>query len=187
MRDKKNKFKNFSEDILRQYVTIVENCAIVDLYFESFQELIDQNLGNNAVEKLNNILITKINEMIDIIPIKYEVMIHLYIHDFGDYTPEETEKILQDNIALIIYQHTLERRRKIVTALSLLGGGIILLLGSYFLHARKWPEIIYNVINISGTLFVWEAANIGLIKRTVQTRLEKRYIKQFKGIKVFRI
>ncbi len=36
MRDKKNKFKNFSEDILRQYVTIVENCAIVDLYFESF-------------------------------------------------------------------------------------------------------------------------------------------------------
>ena len=164
----------------------MDNCAIVDLYFESFEELIDQNLGDNSVEKLNSILIIKMNEMIDMIPIKYEVIFHLHIGNFGAYTHAETEKIIQDNIALILYKHKLERRRKIVTSLFLLGGVVVLLLGSYFLHTLKWPEIIYNVINISGTLFVWEAANIGLIKRTVQTKLEKRYIKQFKGIKVFK-
>ena len=184
MKKYKGKLKEISKIILNKYVTISENRATVDLYFDRFEELIDQNIGNDSVEKLNNTLIEKINDMFAIIPTRYDVYVNLHFKDFGEYTREEAERIIKDNIALIVYAHILERRRKILTALSLLGGGVVMLIVSYFLSSLKWPQIIFDIINISGTLFVWEAANVGIIKRNAQTKLEKRYIKKFKGMQV---
>ena len=186
MKKYKGKLKELSENILNKYVSISDNRATVDLYFDTFEELIDQNIGDNTVEKLNNTLIEKINDIFSIIPTKYEVFVNLHIKDFGEYTQEEAERIIKENISLIVYRHILERRRKTLTALSLLGGGIIMLIVSYFLSRLKWPQIIFDIINISGTLFVWEAANIGIIKQNAQAKLEKHYIKKFKGLQVLK-
>ena len=180
----KSKLKEISEAILSRYVTLADKSATVDLYFDTFEELIDQNVGDRSVEKMNSVLSEKLNDVFSIIPPKYEVYVKLHFKDFGEYDCREIEKIIKDNFALKIYSFVLERRKKTATALSLLGTGIVMLLVSYFLGATDLPQIVFDVINISGTLFVWEAADIGLIERTAEARLGKRYIKNFRDITV---
>ncbi|MCM1043647.1 MAG: hypothetical protein NC350_05565, partial [Corallococcus sp.] len=78
----------------------------------------------------------------------------------------------------------LDRRRKNITGLSLLAGGCVILLVSYLLSRLDWPQIIFDIINISGTLFVWEAADVAIIERNAEAKRAKQYIKKFKGINV---
>ncbi len=180
----KRKLKELSEAILNKYVTLADKCATVDLYFDTFEELIDQNVGDSRVEKMDGVLNEKLNDMFSLIPPRYEVFVKLHFKEFGDYDREEAERIIKDNFALKIYSLVLARRRKTVMALSLLGGGVVMLLVSYFLSRSNLPQIVFDVINISGTLFVWEAADIGLIERNTEAKLGKRYLKNFKGIAV---
>lgn len=178
------KLAEISKTVLGKYCTIDGKTATVDLYFDTFSELIDQNVGNNSVEMLNSVLFEKIDEIFSLVPSKYFVALKLHIKDFGDYTKEETARIIKENVDLKIYSLALENRRKNITGLSLLGVGALMLLVSYFLGKLEWPQIIYDIINICGTLFVWEAADITLIERKLETKHAKQYIKKFKGLQI---
>ncbi|MCM1194851.1 MAG: hypothetical protein NC332_02835, partial [Firmicutes bacterium] len=83
-----------------------------------------------------------------------------------------------------IHALELDRRRKNITGLSLLAGGCVILLISYLLSRLDWPQIIFDIINISGTLFVWEAADVAIIERNAEAKRAKQYIKKFKGIDI---
>ena len=67
---------------------------------------------------------------------------------------------------------------------SLLGGGVVLLLFSYFLNETSLPAIFFDVMNISGTLLVWEAADITLIERGEDAKRARQYINKLKGIRL---
>lgn len=175
---------NISQSILNKYFSIDGNTATADLYFETFAELIDQNVGNYNVEMLNSVLVEKIDQLFNLIPKKYNIIVNVHIKDFGEYSQKEAERIIRENVDLKIYALTLERRRKNLTGLSLLGAGALLLLVSYFLGRLQWPQIIYDIINISGTLFVWEAADVALIERRQETKRAKQYLKKFKALHV---
>lgn len=173
-----------TDDILSRYFDVNGKTVKVRLNFDTFSELIDQSIGDNTVEKLNSTLFDKLAEVFELIPRKYKIEADVYIKDFGDYTAEEAEKIVKDNIALLVYSLALERRKKIITGLSLLGGGVALLLLSYFLNKHDIAQIWFDIINISGTLLVWESANIAIIERGAEIKRAKQYIKKFKGIKL---
>ena len=66
----------------------------------------------------------------------------------------------------------------------MLGGGVVLLLASYFLGRLDLPQIFFDVINISGTLLVWEAADVTLIERGADVKRAKQYVKKFKEIRL---
>ena len=187
MKTIKHKITEISESIMSKYFSVNGKTATVDLYFDTFAELVDQNVGNNNVEMLNSTLFDKIDEIFALIPRKYEILLNLHIKDFGDYTQEETERIIRENIALKIYAFALERRRKNITGISLLCGGCAMLLISYFLSKLNWPQIIFDIINISGTLFVWEAADVALIERNAEAKRAKQYIKKFKEFNVLKV
>lgn len=174
----------FSQEVLNKYFSIEGNVATVDLYFDAFAELIDQNVGNDNVEMLNNVLVDKIDDIFKLIPKKYNIVVNIHVKNFGEYSQKEAEKIIRENVDLKIYALKLERRRKNLTGLSLLGIGAILLLVSYFLGRLDWPQIIYDIINISGTLFVWEAAYVALIERRQEAKHVKQYLKKFKGLHI---
>ncbi len=180
----KQNIEKISQSVLNKYFAIDGKTATIDLYFDTFAELIDQNVGNNNVEMLNGTLFGKIDEIFAIIPKKYDIEINLHIKDFGEYTAEETEKIIKENVDLKVLAFMLERRRKNITGLSLLGIGAAMLLVSYFLSRLSWPQIIFDIINISGTLFVWEAVDIALIERGIDTKRAKQYVKKFKALHV---
>lgn len=184
MKKPENTIAKTSQTILNRYFTIDGNTATVDLYYDTFEELIDQNIGNDSVEKLNGVLFEKLNEIFSLIPRKYDIYVNLHIKDLGNYNLAETEKIIKQNIALTVYSFYLHRRRKLITGLSLLAGGCAMLITSYFLSRLDWPQIIFDVINISGTLLVWEAADISLIERSMENKQAKQYIKKFKTINV---
>ncbi|MCM1195273.1 MAG: hypothetical protein NC099_05125 [Corallococcus sp.] len=184
MKKPKNKIEEISRNVLGRYFVIDGKRVTADLYFDTFEELIDQNIGNDSVEKLNGVLFDKLNEVFSLIPRKYDIDVKLHIKNLGDYALEETEKIIKDNVALMSYAFELNLRRKRITGLSLLAGGCAMLAVSYFLSKLDWPQIIFDVINISGTLLVWEAADISLIERNLETKRAKQYIKKFKSISV---
>lgn len=181
---KKKTPAQISEEILAHYFTVDGKKIKVRLNFDTFAELVDQSLGDDSVEKLNPTLFEKLSETFALIPRKYEIEVDVYIRDFGDYTVAEAEKIVKNNVTLMIYALALERRRKRITGLSLLGGGIVLLLASYFLGRLELPQIFFDVINISGTLLVWEAADISLIERGAEMKRAKQYVRKFKDIRI---
>lgn len=173
-------------EILSRYFTVNGSTIKVRLNFDTFSELIDQTLGDNSVEKLNSVLFDKIAEAFDLIPRKYKIDIDVYIADFGDYNIEEAEKIVKDNVALTVYSFAMEQRRKTLTAISLLSGGTALLIASYFLNLLDLPQIVFDIINISGTLLVWEAADVALIERRSGFKRAKQYVKKFRNIRLLK-
>lgn len=178
------KTEEWTKMILKDYFIIEGNLLTAELYFDTFSELIDQNIGNDKVEKLNETLFDKINEILNLVPRKYKIHFQIHIKDLGDYQFLEVEKILKKNLMLKIYSFSLERKRQHITSFSLLFGGILLLLASYFLSRLEWPQLIFDVINISGTLLVWEAADVSLIERNEEIKKVKQYVKNIKGIRL---
>lgn len=178
------KTQEWTREILKDYFIVDGNTLTAELYYDTFSELIDQNMGNDKVEKLNETLFDKINEILYLVPRKYQIGFVIHIKDLGEYQFEEVERILKKNLMLKIYGFALERKRKHITSLSLLMGGIVMLLASYFLSRLEWPQIIFDVINISGTLLVWEAADVSLIERSEEIKKVKQYIKKFRDIRL---
>lgn len=180
----KQKPSKIAETILLRYFSIEGKTAVVKLNFDTFSELVDQSVGDDNVEKLNSTLFEKLAEIFALIPRKYEIDVRVRIKDFGNYTIDEAERVVKENVSLLIYSMVVERRKKIIAGLSLLGGGIALLLTSYFLDKLAMPQIMFDIINISGTLLVWESANITLIERRTEIKRAKQYISKFKNIKL---
>ena len=46
----------------------------------------------------------------------------------------------------------------------------------------EWPSIIYDIINITGTLFIWDACEEILIENNGKKRELRRYVKKVKNI-----
>ena len=184
MKDKSS--AEFTDAMLSHYFTIKDDVATVRLNFDVFSELVDQSIGDDGVEKLNSILFDKLSEIFALIPHKYKIEVEIHVKDFGDYELCEAEKIVRQNFALLIYSFALERRRKIITGLSLLGGGVALLLVSYFLSKLNLPQILFDVINISGTLLVWEAANITLIERNADKKRIRQFVRKFSDVRLIK-
>ena len=184
MKDKSS--SEFTDAMLSHYFTIKDDVATVRLNFDVFSELVDQSIGDDGVEKLNSILFDKLSEIFALIPHKYKIEVEIHVKDFGDYELCEAEKIVRQNFALLIYSFALERRRKIITGLSLLGGGVALLLVSYFLSKLNLPQILFDVINISGTLLVWEAANITLIERNADKKRIRQFVRKFSDVRLIK-
>ena len=80
------------------------------------------------------------------------------------------------------YIFGVERYRTIRKGLALALSGVVLLVVSYFCSSMEWPSIIYDIINITGTLFIWDACEEILIENNGKKRELRRYVKKVKNI-----
>lgn len=183
---KHSEIKKRQLEIVSKYYKIENNSASVELYYNTFAELIDNNLGNDKVEKLNSTIFSQLEESFLLLPKKCDINLKVYIKDFGTYKEEEAEKIIKDNIGLKVYALMIENIRKHRTNLLLMGGGVLVLLFSYFLGKTSTPSIITEIINISGTLLIWESVSDYIIERSVNRKIAKQYIKKLKNIDVIK-
>ena len=55
-------------NILEKYFYIEGKHATLDLYYDTFSELIDNNFGNDKIEKLNSVLFDEIEETVKLLP-----------------------------------------------------------------------------------------------------------------------
>lgn len=179
-----SKIKNeLKEQILSKYFSIEGNVATLKLVYSTFEELVSQNFGDANTEKLNDKLFSDIKEAIEILPRKYKLNVEILIKDFGEYSREECERIISQNIKLSVYLAVKSISTHRWSGLALMGVGAAVLILSYFLHNAKF-DIIFDIVNISGTLFVWEGANTAFLQRNFELRSSRKLAKALQHIVV---
>ena len=171
------------EQILSKYFSIDGRVATLRLVYDTFAELINPNFGDAKTEKLNDKLFSDIKEATDILPKKYKLNVEIVIKDFGEYTREECEAIISQNIKLSVYMTLKSMRARRLGGLALMGVGAVVLILSYFLHSSDY-DIIFDVVNISGTLFVWEGVSMAFVQRSIDMRSAKKLAKALQNIVV---
>ena len=171
------------EHILSKYFSIEDRVATLRLEYDTFAELINPNFGDAKTEQLNDKLFSDIKEAIEILPRKYKLNIKILIKDFGEYSREECEKIISQNIQLSVYMALKSMGIHRRGGLALMGVGALVLILSYFLRSSDY-DIIFDIVNISGTLFVWEGASTAFIQRSIELRSAKKLAKALQNIVV---
>ena len=173
------------EQILNNYFEINEDVATLKLVYDTFEELINPNFGDSRIEKLNGKLFSDIEEAIEILPRKYKLNIEILIKDFGEYAQDECEKIISQNIKLSVYLALKSISKHRWGGLALMGIGAAVLIVSYFLHSQEY-DILFDIVNISGTLFVWEGANTAFLQRNLELRGAKKLARALQNIAVLK-
>lgn len=175
------KSKDLKMQLLRNYFSIEDNIATLKLVYDTFSELINPNFGDGTIEKLNEKLFSDIGEAVSLLPRKFKLNLHIVIRDFGEYEIKECEEIIKQNVYLAAYRALKENRKKLVSGWSLIGVGAAVLVASYFLrNYNLW----FDLINISGTLFVWEGVNMAFIERNLENRVVRTLARSIKTITI---
>ena len=169
--------------LLSKFFTIEGNVATLKLVYDTFEELVNLNFGDERTEKLNDKLFSDIQEAVDILPKTYKLNVEVVIKDFGDYSREECEGIIVQNVQLSLYRALKSTSTHRWGGLALMGVGAAILLVSYFLQSNKY-DIIFDIVNISGTLFVWEGANMAFLQRNLDIKEARRMAKVLQNIVV---
>lgn len=175
------KTKEIQMEILEKYFTFEGKVATLKLVYDTFAELINPNFGDDKTEKLNDKLISDIKEAMAMLPKHYKMNLEILIKDFGNYTKEECESIIKQNVYLTGYMVLKENYRKKLTGWSLIGVGALILLASYLLRNH---ELWFDLINISGTLFVWEGVNTAFIERNMENRATRMLARTIQNITI---
>lgn len=176
-----SKRKELQMEILKNYFSFDGKVATLELVYDTFAELINPNFGDDKIEKLNDKLFSDIKEAVSFLPRHYKLNLHIVIKNFGEYKKEECENIIKQNICLFAYQIVKQNNKKRASGWSLIGIGAAVLLASYFL--RKY-ELWFDLINISGTLFVWEGVNTAFIERSQDNKTARALAKAIQKITV---
>lgn len=177
---KANKLNNL---LLNKFFSVEGNVATVKLVYDTFAELINPNFGDEHTEKLNDKLFSDIKEAIEILPVTYKLNVEIVIREFGEYSREECEKIILQNITLSTYLALKSGKGHLVNGLTLIGIGAAVLIASYFLHSTKY-DIVFDIVNIAGTLCVWEGVNTAFLERNIERKAAKRIAKTIQNIVV---
>lgn len=170
-----------TEQLLSKYFLIDGNVVTLQLVYDTFEELVNPNFGDERTEKLNDRLFSDIKEAIEILPKKYKLNVEIVIKDFGSYSREECEDIILQNIKLSIYLVLKSMNSHRRGGYALMGVGAAVLIASYVLN-KFGSDLFFDIVNISGTLFVWEGANTAFLERNQELKITKKLAKTLQGI-----
>ncbi len=176
-----SKRKDIRMEILKHYFSIQDNVATLNLVYDTFAELINSNFGGDNIEKLNDKLFSDIYEAVSLLPKKFKLNLHIVINDFGDHTKKECEEIVKQNISLVAYRTIKAYNQKLTSGWSLIGAGAVILILSYLLRDH---DLWFDLINISGTLFVWEGVNMAFLERNLEHKAIKKLISSIQNISI---
>ncbi len=171
------------KEIVERYYKIENNIALIELFFDTFSELIDNNLGNDSVEKMNGTVFEKIEDAFEILPRKTKIRLIIHIKDLGKYSQQEAERIINENIILKVYNISINTYRRQRTSFFLALAGFVGI-GISFLINGHVPEIVNEVVNISGTVLLWEALISLLIERNSDKHNINKYKNKIENIEV---
>ena len=163
--------ENLSTKLLKNYFTIEGRNAKLKLVYDTFYELINPNFGDDKIEKLNDKLFNDIQEAVSLLPKRFKLDLEIVIKDFGNYQIDECDRIIRQNVYLVAYRAIKDNIKK----------RTIILLLSYLLRDF---DLWFDLINISGTLFVWEGVNMAFLERNIENKGLKNLARTIKNISV---
>lgn len=142
--------------LLSHYFKIDGDTATIDLFYDSMEDIINQSFGTDDVNMIDSNLYQDIGSAFNLLPSKYKINIRLNIRDFGKFSIQEAKSIIENNLILRSYSSILTGIRKGRINIITLAVGAAVLITSYALSSLNYPAIIYDVVNIAGTLCIWE-------------------------------
>ena len=170
--------------LLSRYFDLKGKTATITLSYDGFEDLVTQSFGKDDVNMLDSRLFEDIQSAFDLIPTKYDINLNLNLGSFDKYPPEKVKEIIESNIALKFYSIGLKGIRKNILHLSTMGLGVAILIISYALSYKNLPTIVYDVVNITGTLFIWEAVSALFLQDSYVRWETSRLVSKMKRITV---
>ncbi len=180
----KGKRRNQIEELLSKYFEIDGNVVTIDLSYDSFEDLVDQNFGKDDVNMLSSRLVEDLESAFDMLPRRYKIKLRINLRSLGQFSLKEIKEIIQSNLSLKTYSYGLRAMRKSRLYLSTIGFGLAILAISYSLSRRSLPTIIFDIVNITGTLFIWEAVSSLFLEGRYEKVEASRLLVKLKSIKV---
>jgi hypothetical protein len=161
--------------ILNKYFEFEDKVAIFNLEFDCFDDLLDHTFVGCKTGKMNHTLFDKIDEMFLLLPTETKAKIRIHFKDQSGYSKEEIKQIISDNLQLKIYGLAVETVKTSKSSWIFLGFGSLLLVLSYFV-SKYIPQVLTDIVNISGTLMVWESVGDKIFSGSENTKYAKQYI-----------
>lgn len=176
--------KSREKELLSKYYKLHGDNVEVTLVYNTFSELIDPNYGDDRVEKLSKKLFDSIELAFREIPVNYRIFLNIKIKDFGSYNQDEAIKIIRENIEMRLHTITRVDKKKIISSAFIMFVGLMFIVASYFVPRREIGNIFYELIDLSGQVFVWEGMYSYFLDRTENKLLTRQYRKKLHGIKI---
>lgn len=169
-------------ELIDRFYDIEGEYAIIDLYFDTFSELIDAYIGDDNVEMFNNLFFDKLDDAFKIIPVHYKLKIKINIKELSGYTIDEADTIIRSNIQLHVHRYRIENRRRKRKFGFLFAGGAFGLLLSYTLSQNYSIILLNDVLNIASTLLIWESSHAYIIDNSDYRKKVYQYIHRIHSI-----
>ncbi len=163
-------------ELLRKRYDIDEENKIIKitLRYEKASDVLMSHIGKKENPPFNPDVVDTINKLIESVPLNYKAEIHFDIKDYEGYDPHNIMQSFND--VLELRQYSARRGRKnrwlISTILVLIGIVCLFLLATG--KVNGWfgeginSEIITEIIDITGWVFVWEAVSLMFLEPTEQ-------------------
>ncbi|MGL4948942.1 MAG: hypothetical protein ACRC5M_01045 [Anaeroplasmataceae bacterium] len=173
-------YKKRREVIKEKFYNIKDDRIQIQLEFDSVSELFTTSI-NTKIPVLSEIAKNKLES---VLKLDYRIIntdVYLYIKDKEGISNDEIRSILLDNLELETL-HTIKIKRfiNLQTFIMIFFGAIIILLGTFVFE--KESSILSQIVNIAGTLLIWEASYLFFVDRSKKTFFGAKHANLIKNL-----
>ncbi len=169
MREKiKNATVSRRMELLSHYYRIDEEKRIVylDVRADKATDLLENGFGKDDSFAFSNVMLEKIADIYEKIPLEYRVEIDFHIDDYEGYEPNDLLTRFNEALELNNYLIQKSKRKKWFQAVILMLAGLAILALMGFGTMHHWfgegetASICNEVLDIAGWVFIWEAVTV---------------------------
>ncbi len=177
-------------ELLKKYYEVEEENKIVRLsfHYEEAKDMLYTDVGDVNHPQLSPDVSSKLNELIPSLPLGYKIAVNFHINDYQGYDPNTLLETFNDSLEWGQYVYAKKRKRTWLNAILMVVVGLLLLLLYVFGDNYGWfgsglqSDIITEVIDIIGTVFIWEAVTMVFIEHTDDSILGLRIRRRVSSI-----
>ncbi len=163
------------ELLKKRYDVDEENRIVkITLRYNKASDVLLTHVGKKENPPFNPDVVDTINRLVESVPLNYKAEIHFDILDYEGYDPQDIMMSFNDILELKQYSARRGRKSKwlVSTILVLIGIACLFLLATS--KVNGWfgeginAEIITEIIDITGWVFIWEAVSLMFLEPTEQ-------------------
>ncbi len=163
---------------IRKYAALVDGELQLQLGIKSLDDISSKFLVSTDSNSfmISSDFCSELNEILGSIPRRVSLCLNLRVSDMGGRGEDEIEEMMQDSLKFRSGGMRIKSMRLLTNSLSLIFMGALFLLLSYFLSDGV-PRVVSDIINIGGTLMIWEAVSRFIFERKQYNDMLYKYSK----------
>ncbi len=177
-------------DLMKKHYEVDEENKVVTLTFrfDKASELLDTEIGRKDHPQFSPDVIEKMKSLIDTVPMNYRVEVEFDIREYEGYDPKSIMESFNDSLELTQYAARRTRKSKWLISTILILIGIMLLFVMAVGKNNSWfgdgvnQDIITEIIDIAGWVFIWEAVSLLFLEPTEQSTFALKIRQKIVGV-----